>query len=386
MAPRILQNSAASRPRAHFTAKPEAIVHTSKMFKNHAQHNTTARSKAAPLTKYELTSKPHGISKYKSQGRGPTRQVRKPDHPLFMLFDAASPATATLPSPHQSAHPLLPLTESSTTYRNTIITNAQDSLLATRHALEHRLTSTNGAGEQQQQQQEEEEHNPPARNTTPPNPFAAAAAFSPPPDPNRLPTAAELRESHNALVAKVTAPFGETKVVRGRGGIKAGRGVDDDAAAAAAHDGGGGGGGQQKGEMEEVGDDVLAAGQQGQQPLAAVMADFAAVVAREEKRLRELGGRWVQTRAEIRLLAEDIFGEAAVRDMVKGKKGKAGGEVVEEVGRGLGKVEVEALRRVVEEMVGEAAGEAERVREAERKVKREQRKMILATVKRMEEL
>ncbi|KAL1641202.1 hypothetical protein SLS58_006310 [Diplodia intermedia] len=351
MAPRIpppAQGNAAARNRAHFTARPEAIVHTSKMFKNHAQHTTTARSKAAPLTKYDLTSKPHGVTKSRSHGRGLPRRTHKPEHPLSTLFD-----------------------ESSDFYRSTIINTAQDSLFATRRALIYRLTSTNGPGEQQQQQQQR------FPTTAARSPSSNGFSFSPASNrasspPNRLPTAAELQAAHNAAVANVTAPFGDTPVVKGGGG---GGGGKLDAAAAA-------GGGKEK-EEKKADDAVLAPDLHSEQPLSALMADFAAVVAREEKKLFELGGRWMQTQAEIRLLAEDIFGKEAVRDMMKGRNVD---REVAEVGRGLAEEEVEALKGMVDVLVEETAKEAVEVREKERSVKRDQKKMILATVKRIEEL
>ncbi|KKY14532.1 putative monothiol glutaredoxin-5 [Diplodia seriata] len=248
--------------------------------------------------------------------------------------------------------------ESSDFYRSTIINTTQDSLFATRRALIYRLTSTNGPGEQQHQQ---------LPTTAVPSPPSNAFSFSPASHrasspPNRLPTAAELQTAHNAAVAKVTVPFGDTPVVKGGGGKL------------------GAGGGK---EEKKADDALLAPDLHNEQPLSALMADFAAVVAREEKKLFELGTRWMQTQAEIRLLAEDIFGKEAVRDMIKGKNVD---KEVAEVGRGLAEEEVEALKGMVDALVEETAKEAMAVREKERSVKRDQKKMILATVKRIEEL
>ncbi|KAL0263318.1 hypothetical protein SLS55_002298 [Diplodia seriata] len=246
--------------------------------------------------------------------------------------------------------------QSSDFYRSTIINTAQDSLFATRRVLIDRLTSTNGPGEQR------------LPTTAAPSPPCNAFSFSPASNrasspPNRLPTAAELQTAHNAAVAKVTVPFGDTPVVKGGVGGKLGAG-----------------GGK---EEKKADDALLAPDLHNEQPLSALMADFAAVVAREEKKLFELGTRWMQTQAEIRLLAEDIFGKEAVRDMIKGKNVD---KEVAEVGRGLAEEEVEALKGMVDALVEETAKEAMAVREKERSVKRDQKKMILATVKRIEEL
>ncbi|KAK0654679.1 hypothetical protein DIS24_g5088 [Lasiodiplodia hormozganensis] len=322
MAPRIVQGNAAARPRPHFSTKPESTVHASDMFKNFTQRATTARSKAAPPTKYDLTSKPQGITKNRSQGRNPILRERekrrsKPEHPLSTLF-----------------------TETASSYRNTVIENAQDALFAARRSLLHRLTSINGPG------------NPHSASPTSPTNH-----IHPSPTPNRLPTTTELQAAHNALVAKVIAPFGETKVIRGgKGKLEAneGKGKNGDAAVA-----------------------------QHEQPLSERMAAFAAVVAREEKNLRQLGEKWMQTRAEIRLLAEGIFGQGAVKDMMRGKKMS---EEVKEVGRGLGEGAMEALKRAAEELVKQGEVEAEAVREEEKRVRREQKKAISAALKKIQDL
>lgn len=96
MAPRIVQGNTAARPRPHFSTKPESTVHASDIFKNFTQRATTTRSKAAPPTKYDLTSKPQGITKNRSQGRNTILRERekrrsKPEHPLSTLFTGTHP-------------------------------------------------------------------------------------------------------------------------------------------------------------------------------------------------------------------------------------------------------------------------------------------------------
>lgn len=117
MAPRIVHGNAAARARPHFSTKPESTVHASDIFKNFTQRATTTRSKAAPPTKYDLTSKPQGITKNRSQGRNPLLRERekrrsKPEHPLSTLFTGTHPLlhlpTRSSAIPHCAPQPKLP--------------------------------------------------------------------------------------------------------------------------------------------------------------------------------------------------------------------------------------------------------------------------------------
>lgn len=217
--------------------------------------------------------------------------------------------------PHQLPPPSSPLIhhppETSESYRTNLINTAETALRSTRRGLLDRLAHTNGP--------------------------TADADRAPSPS-NRLPTTTELQASHNAAIARMTAPFGSETIPHND---------DDD-------------------------DDALV---QPKDPvtLAASMADYAAVVAHEEKKLRALGEEWAQVMAELRMFGDDIFGKEIVRGMMTGGK-RAG------VGRaGMGEVEVEALREAVAQLAAEGARECEEVEEAERKAKKGQRRNLMQT-------
>lgn len=301
-------------------SKPTNVFHTSKMFKNPAQRSTASRSKAAPLSKYALTSKPHGIMKSTSRRRrSPSpkdreRRQRQLDHPLSGQFiGERSPRPPGTPSPPPSSPLIHHPPETSESYRTNLINTAETALRSTRRGLLDRLAHTNGP--------------------------TAGADRAPSPS-NRLPTTTELQASHNAAIARTTAPFGSEAIPHN----------DDD----------------------DDDDDALV---QPNPPtiLAASMTDYAAVVAREEKKLKALGEEWAQVMAELRMFGEDIFGKEIVRGTMTGGK-RAG------VGRaGMGEVEVEALREAVAQLAAEGARECEAVEEAEKKAKKGQRRNLVQT-------
>lgn len=97
------------------------------MFRKHAQDSTTSRSKAAPPTKYALTSKPHGVTKKKPRGRSPSTHLG-----LDMKQSA-------LEHPFSTA-----FKESSKTTHKTLITTAHTALASTRLTHLRHLATTNG--------------------------------------------------------------------------------------------------------------------------------------------------------------------------------------------------------------------------------------------------
>ncbi|EKG21530.1 Glutaredoxin [Macrophomina phaseolina MS6] len=237
MAPsNMLTRSAATKAsRTRFT-DPETVVHTSKMFKKHTQRSTNPRSKAVPPSKYALTSKPHGILKSHSRAQaspsaaGREKRQRQLEGPLSGLF-----------------------IETSKSYRTTLIATAETALSATRRALLSRLVATNGPA-------------------SPSHPAAHDHEATRSPS-TRLPTTAELQTAHNALVARLTTPFGRETLTHS----------DEDGALWLPGSG-----------SDNTTTTVTT--------LAATMDDFAVVVAREEKKLKALEEEWAQVVAEKKAL------------------------------------------------------------------------------------
>ncbi|GME50850.1 Glutaredoxin [Neofusicoccum parvum] len=276
------------------------------MFRKHAQDSTTSRSKAAPPTKYALTSKPHGVTKKKPRGRSPSTRLgldRKQsalEHPFSTAFK-----------------------ESSKTTHKTLITTAHTALASTRLAHLRRLATTNGLPLARR-----DDDNP---NTTSPSSASSPTSSLPAAGPSpadRLPTTLELQASHNALVASIVAPFGSETIV------------------AAPPSGGDGA------------------------RLADLMADLGATVEREERRLRDLGEQWGRVQAEIRRLGEGLLGGDAVRGVMRGEgvggvvvEGAGlSEERVEALGRLVEEMGEEGLQRCERVVEGERAARKNQVR------------------------
>lgn len=195
--------------------------------------------------------------------------------------------------------------------------SAQNALTSTRRALLTRIANTNGPINNTQQQHPSTSTSSASSTSNPTNSTAAELE-------NRLPTTHELLATHTAAIATLTAPFGtETLTYTHHGNADA---LETPSTSA---------------------------------PLSTLMTDFAAVVAREECALATLNEEWHTTRAEIQLLAEDLFGKAGVRRFLLGREdglgegvGK-GVEGVEGLERAVGEVEAEAVRKVVEVEEGE---------------------------------
>ncbi|KAL1629213.1 hypothetical protein SLS56_005548 [Neofusicoccum ribis] len=156
-------------------------------------------SKAAPPTKYALTSKPHGVTKKKPRGRSPSTRLgldRKQsdlEHPFSTAFK-----------------------ESSKTTHKTLITTAHTALASTRLTHLRHLATTNGLPLARRDSDDNPNATSPSSASSPTSSLPAAGR-SP---ADRLPTTLELQASHNALVASITAPFGSETIVEGGDGAR----------------------------------------------------------------------------------------------------------------------------------------------------------------------